>query len=124
MISAEQPERRQWRHLCLRVAQCQRKGPAQRSPGACALLVLLAAHPDRPSQQDLKDTQEDLVAAWQVVRAAMGDHDVPSTLMGVTVLGYDDQLVEVEGVAAVRDGSGIVGVSSDPAVGPAGPNRG
>lgn len=47
--------------------------------------------------------QADLVAAWQVVRAAMGDHDVPSTLMGVTVLGYDDQLVEVEGVAAVVD---------------------
>lgn len=47
--------------------------------------------------------QADLVAAWEVVRATMGKHDVPSTLMGVTVLGYDDQLVEVEGVAAVRD---------------------
>ncbi|MDM7890536.1 RidA family protein [Curtobacterium caseinilyticum] len=47
--------------------------------------------------------QADLVTVWEVVRTAMGDHDVPSTLMGVTVLGYDDQLVEVEGVAAVRD---------------------
>lgn len=47
--------------------------------------------------------QDDLVAAWEVVRAAMGDHDVPSTLLGVTVLGYDDQLVEVEAVAAVVD---------------------
>lgn len=47
--------------------------------------------------------QADLVAVWEVVRAAMGDHDVPSTLMGVTVLGYDDQLVEVEGVAALVD---------------------
>lgn len=28
---------------------------------------------------------------------------VPSTLMGVTVLGYDDQLVEIEAVAAVTD---------------------
>ncbi|MGY2899543.1 enamine deaminase RidA (YjgF/YER057c/UK114 family) [Curtobacterium sp. PvP017] len=45
--------------------------------------------------------QQDLVAAWDVVRAAMGDHDVPSTLLGVTVLGYDDQLVEVEAIAAV-----------------------
>ncbi|MBF4604502.1 RidA family protein [Curtobacterium sp. VKM Ac-2884] len=45
--------------------------------------------------------QQDLVAAWNVVRAAMGDHDVPSTLLGVTVLGYDDQLVEVEAIAAV-----------------------
>jgi enamine deaminase RidA (YjgF/YER057c/UK114 family) len=47
--------------------------------------------------------QEDLVTAWQVVRDAFGDHDVPSTLMGVTVLGYQDQLVEIEAVAAVLD---------------------
>jgi enamine deaminase RidA (YjgF/YER057c/UK114 family) len=47
--------------------------------------------------------QADLVAAWEVVRDAFGEHDVPSTLMGVTVLGYDDQLVEVEAVAAVVD---------------------
>lgn len=45
----------------------------------------------------------DLVAAWKVVRDAFGEHDVPSTLMGVTVLGYDDQLVEIEAVAAVVD---------------------
>lgn len=47
--------------------------------------------------------QEDLVAAWEVVRDEFADHDVPSTLMGVTVLGYKDQLVEIEGVAAVLD---------------------
>ncbi|WP_439688658.1 RidA family protein [Curtobacterium sp. SP.BCp] len=47
--------------------------------------------------------QADLVTAWEVVRRAMGDHDVPSTLLGVTVLGYDDQLVEIEAVAAVVD---------------------
>lgn len=47
--------------------------------------------------------QPDLVTAWEVVRDAFGDHDVPSTLMGVTVLGYDDQLVEIEAVAAVTD---------------------
>jgi enamine deaminase RidA (YjgF/YER057c/UK114 family) len=47
--------------------------------------------------------QQDLVTAWQVVRDAFGDHDVPSTLMGVTVLGYHDQLVEIEAVAAVLD---------------------
>ncbi|WP_328951036.1 Rid family hydrolase [Streptomyces sp. NBC_00184] len=47
--------------------------------------------------------QEDLVTAWKVVRDAFGDHDVPSTLMGVTVLGYHDQLVEIESVAAVLD---------------------
>ena len=45
--------------------------------------------------------QQDLVDAWEVVRDAFGAHDVPSTLMGVTVLGYDDQLVEIEAIAAV-----------------------
>lgn len=47
--------------------------------------------------------QEDLVAAWAVVRDSFGDHDVPSTLMGATVLGYKDQLVEIEVVAAIPD---------------------
>lgn len=47
--------------------------------------------------------QEDLVAAWEVVRDSFGDHDVPSTLIGVTVLGYKDQLVEIEAVAALLD---------------------
>jgi enamine deaminase RidA (YjgF/YER057c/UK114 family) len=49
------------------------------------------------------ERQEDLVAAWEVVRDSFGDHDVPSTLMGVTVLGYKDQLVEIDAVAAVLD---------------------
>ncbi|MCT2592769.1 RidA family protein [Streptomyces sp. N2-109] len=43
--------------------------------------------------------QADLVEAWEVVRDWFGDHDAPSTLLGVVVLGYDDQLVEVEAVA-------------------------
>ena len=45
--------------------------------------------------------QADLVAAWEVVEAAFGEHDAPSTLLGVTVLGYNDQLVEIEAVAAI-----------------------
>lgn len=47
--------------------------------------------------------QDDLRAAWRVVRDTFGDHDVPSTLLGVTVLGHTDQLVEIEAVAAVVD---------------------
>jgi len=47
--------------------------------------------------------QADLVAAWEVVRDAFGSHDVPSTLIGVAALGYDDQLVEIEATAAVID---------------------
>jgi enamine deaminase RidA (YjgF/YER057c/UK114 family) len=49
--------------------------------------------------------REDLVAAWDVVRAAFGEHDAPSTLLGVAMLGYPDQLVEVEAVAALRPGT-------------------
>jgi enamine deaminase RidA (YjgF/YER057c/UK114 family) len=45
--------------------------------------------------------QEDLVTAWTTIRKEFGDHDVPSTLSGVTVLGYKNQLVEIEAVAAV-----------------------
>ena len=47
--------------------------------------------------------QRDLVAAWDVVRDTFGDHDVPSTLIGVAALGYDHQLVEIEATAAVLD---------------------
>jgi enamine deaminase RidA (YjgF/YER057c/UK114 family) len=41
----------------------------------------------------------DLVAAWDVVNAAFVEHDAPSTLLGVAVLGYPGQLVEIEAVA-------------------------
>ena len=47
--------------------------------------------------------RDDLVTVWEVVREAFSDHDVPSTLVGVTVLGYADQLVEIEAIAAVVD---------------------
>jgi enamine deaminase RidA (YjgF/YER057c/UK114 family) len=50
--------------------------------------------------------REDLVAAWDVVRAAFGDHDAPSTLLGVTTLGFLGQLVEVEAVAALPAAGG------------------
>jgi enamine deaminase RidA (YjgF/YER057c/UK114 family) len=46
-------------------------------------------------------TREDLVAVWSVVSERFGTHDVPSTLVGVSLLGYPDQLVEIEAVAAV-----------------------
>lgn len=46
--------------------------------------------------------RDDLAAAWGVVRNRFGDHDAPATLLGVTVLGYPDQLVEVEAIAALR----------------------
>jgi enamine deaminase RidA (YjgF/YER057c/UK114 family) len=53
--------------------------------------VLVASH-----------NQADLVTVWENVRKEFGEHDVPSTLSGVTVLGYKNQLVEIEAVAAVE----------------------
>ncbi len=41
----------------------------------------------------------DLVAAWEVIRAAFAGHDAPGTLLGVAALGYAGQLVEIEAVA-------------------------
>jgi enamine deaminase RidA (YjgF/YER057c/UK114 family) len=49
--------------------------------------------------------RSDLVAAWNEVSASFGDHDAPSTLLGVAVLGYPDQLVEIEAVAVAPSGS-------------------
>jgi enamine deaminase RidA (YjgF/YER057c/UK114 family) len=46
--------------------------------------------------------QSDLVAVWNVVHAAFGEHDAPSTLLGVAALGYSGQLVEIEAIAAVQ----------------------
>ncbi|MEH7254780.1 RidA family protein [Neobacillus niacini] len=46
--------------------------------------------------------QSDLLTAWKAIREEFGNHDVPSTLSGVTVLGYRNQLVEIEAVAAVE----------------------
>ena len=45
--------------------------------------------------------RDDLVTTWRTIRAAFGDHDVPSTLTGVTILGYENQLVEIEAIAAM-----------------------
>jgi enamine deaminase RidA (YjgF/YER057c/UK114 family) len=47
--------------------------------------------------------RHDLVTAWEVVRRHFAEHDAPSTLLGVAVLGYPDQLVEIEAVAALPD---------------------
>ena len=44
--------------------------------------------------------QADLLAAWGVVEERFGTDGPPSTLLGVSVLGYSGQLVEVEAVAA------------------------
>jgi enamine deaminase RidA (YjgF/YER057c/UK114 family) len=41
----------------------------------------------------------ELAAVFDEVAGFFGDHDVPSTLLGVVLLGYADQLVEIEAIA-------------------------
>jgi enamine deaminase RidA (YjgF/YER057c/UK114 family) len=43
--------------------------------------------------------QAELVQAWEVIAAAFAPARPPSTLLGVAVLGYTGQLVEIEAVA-------------------------
>ncbi len=47
----------------------------------------------------VSSSQADLVEVWAVVKAAFEPFDPPSTLLGVSVLGYPGQLVEIEAVA-------------------------
>ncbi len=42
----------------------------------------------------------DLLTAWELVELCFGSDGPPSTLLGVSVLGFDGQLVEIEAVAA------------------------
>ena len=45
--------------------------------------------------------REDLGTVRDVVVQAFGEHAVPSSLIGVSVLGYPEQMVEVEAVAVL-----------------------
>jgi enamine deaminase RidA (YjgF/YER057c/UK114 family) len=45
------------------------------------------------------NSRDDLLLAWNEVAAAFGEAKPPSTLLGVAVLGYPDQLVEIEAIA-------------------------
>lgn len=47
--------------------------------------------------------QARLVEVWDVVAARLAPQRPPSTLLGVAALGYTNQLVEIDGLAAVPD---------------------
>jgi enamine deaminase RidA (YjgF/YER057c/UK114 family) len=70
------------------------------------LLAVLEAHGVGP--ENLVRTtiyvvgdRDDLVEAWDTVSAGLAPFRPPSTLLGVTVLGYPDQLVEIDGIASL-----------------------
>jgi enamine deaminase RidA (YjgF/YER057c/UK114 family) len=45
--------------------------------------------------------RDDLVGVWEIIAAGLAPHRPPSTLLGVSALGYRDQLVEIDGIAAL-----------------------
>lgn len=45
------------------------------------------------------DDRSELLRVWRVVERRFGAARPPSTLLGVNVLGYPDQLVEIEAIA-------------------------
>jgi enamine deaminase RidA (YjgF/YER057c/UK114 family) len=45
------------------------------------------------------DDRAELVAAWDEIHGLFGEHEPPSTLLGVALLGWPDQLVEIEAIA-------------------------
>jgi len=47
--------------------------------------------------------RQDLVAVWDVVAARLAPCRPPSTLLGVAMLGYQGQLVEIDGIAALPE---------------------
>ncbi len=72
------------------------------------LIVVLDGYGARP--EDLVKTtvyvvgdRQDLVAVWKVVADGLAPSRPPSTLLGVSALGYPGQLVEIEGIAALPD---------------------
>jgi enamine deaminase RidA (YjgF/YER057c/UK114 family) len=70
------------------------------------LLAVLARHGAGPEHLVrttvyVVGTRADLVAAWEVVAERLAPHRPPSTLLGVALLGYEGQLVEVDGIAAL-----------------------
>jgi enamine deaminase RidA (YjgF/YER057c/UK114 family) len=82
------------------------------------LILVLARFGAQP--QDLVKTtifvvgdRRALVAVWDVIAGGLAPFRPPSTLLGVSALGYEGQLVEIEGIAAVpvRPGPGDTGRS-------------
>ncbi len=47
------------------------------------------------------ESRHDLVRAWDAIAAELEPFRPPSTLLGVAFLGYQDQLVEIEGIAVI-----------------------
>lgn len=46
--------------------------------------------------------RDDLAQVWDTIATGLAPARPPSTLLGVAVLGYPDQLVEIDAIAAVR----------------------
>jgi enamine deaminase RidA (YjgF/YER057c/UK114 family) len=70
------------------------------------LLAILARHGAGPTDLVrttvyVVGTRDEMRTAWYTIAERLAPHRPPSTLLGVTSLGYSDQLVEIDGIAAI-----------------------
>jgi enamine deaminase RidA (YjgF/YER057c/UK114 family) len=86
------------------VAPGDREAPAARTvDNLLAALAAAGAGPEsllKTTVYVVADERSDLVRVWDVVAGRLGR--APSTLLGVSLLGYPEQLVEIEAVAVVE----------------------
>jgi enamine deaminase RidA (YjgF/YER057c/UK114 family) len=84
--------------------------PGDYAAQAAAALANLRAVPAMHGAQDqhlvrttiyVVGDRDALVRVWDVIAAGLAPHRPPSTLVGVSVLGYRDQLVEIDGIATI-----------------------
>ena len=86
-----------------RRARRHRAQAAQAAENLLAALAEAGTGPDailRTTIYVVADERADLVRVWDVVAERLGR--APSTLLGVSFLGYPDQFVEIEAIAAVN----------------------
>jgi enamine deaminase RidA (YjgF/YER057c/UK114 family) len=69
---------------------------------ALALRGATAAHLRKTTIYVAASDRSQLTAVWEVVAARLGR--VPSTLLGVSMLGWPRQLVEIEAIASLAEG--------------------
>jgi enamine deaminase RidA (YjgF/YER057c/UK114 family) len=56
----------------------------------------------------------DLVTAWKVISGGLAPHRPPSTLLGVAVLGYEHQLIEIDAIATLPKEPGCMRNTTEP----------
>ena len=66
----------------------------------------MVARRGRPEPIYVVGRHQNLIDAWHAVTRGFDNNVPPATLLGVTVLGYEDQLVEIDAQVEHSDSKG------------------